>query len=493
MPVPTDFIQRHLWLCERLRESRLRDALTIEPVTAGAPSPIGVHLAGATEWTFYEIISDGGGQAEPYWHGLVGKSGEYRLLSPEERDELGAGIAREREKNRQKFKVVADTHRDLGRFFAEPLVFRVTGKRNERAYRADETVTVLTPRGSETWLDYAGKRIATAADNTTLAESLEQDLRILCEHVLWPEFWRKHPALQSFVSIIYIQGSIVHSDCGVWAIHVGASGVSDLDFVSSSDPHPFFFIDPAEHCLNHVLIAELHESGAHKRRISDLQFVGRALGLLGAPLGSEVALYRFLNEEVDMESPGGDHPITSPPVGHQLYTRAHQADYLTDYSSVFELCVGRLAQIDPTYLQRLEHPYFRTAAILFVARRIQELQSRLVAQNWTSLPDSSSSLASLLIQSLCPTCFTRRCGADHREDLVTGANWLNLLKRVTTVAEAADYPHAYETRAVIAALWALASLSTWDRHLVPHEVDLLETRSDWAGLHNYLNTLLESE
>jgi hypothetical protein len=287
-PLPSDTFERHKWLAKALLQYREQQAPAVTGVfRSGEAGRVAVarYYCSLLEDLIplengvaaYEIISDGLGQPEPHWHGVRITPQGCSPISDPDRTNLATLV----KNNRTSIGAsVRKTHRELAAFLSEPALFCVLGKKQGERLRTTDVqfyrngrwypVTTQSPLPLK---EKVGGRSGSVVDE--IAETLSD----LAKNVLWPSFWTVHP-VRKYASLIAIYSSPGQDDAGVWAIHAANTDESEWEAVKLKEWTVRQAMDPPLLCLFDALATEYERNSVHERRIRDVRFFARALGIV---------------------------------------------------------------------------------------------------------------------------------------------------------------------------------------------------------------------
>jgi hypothetical protein len=168
-------------------------------------------------------------------------------------------------------------------------------------------------------------------------------------------------------------------------------------------------------------------------------------------------------------------------------------DYVRHYADVFHLCLARLTLIRPEEIARLTSPFLRAAGMLFVAKRVEELQRaaerRLVERGGAGSEEAvGSPLRDMLVRAAILETGANP-GSLVSPELVS--NWGRVLTHLAMVARSADGHPSKEGRLVNCALWCVAGVCADPISMIPDGLALEGNEEDWNALELVLRQLAD--
>lgn len=348
-------------------------------------------------WKLYEIVSDGAGHLEPFWHGFEVDKRQFYFFEDEERSRLAKEIRIRRNEHGE-----VGSHRDLGRVLVEPVLFAITGQRSTNEIIAHD-VWHHTPVGWQP-LNTAnalplGKSIRDSSELEAALASIRERLMVLSSQVLWPVFWPDGDG-DSYITLLCVQGSAAGTEAGVWALHASSRDyrLTRLHGQMSSIRDA---LDPALLSLTDVLATEYARDNTDARRRSDLRFFARC------------TISSQLNNESEIELDDDAIAAIYEEDGLHVYEQQPRADYIQYYGQMLDKAVAYLSGLSEIIGDR-ETPRPKIVLAIqhaFVAIRIAELhrEEQMQAESYPELEGldtliQQSVLAALLFDSAERLC-----------------------------------------------------------------------------------------
>lgn len=356
---PRGVIARHVWLSHRLLDRRRLQAGSSR---GRAPLDLYTKLLNGIlpldgTWKLYEILSDGAGHLEPFWHGFEVDQEHFYPFEEEERSRLAREIRTRRSEQEN-----IDSHRDLGRILVEPALFCITGRRDIQAMVADN-VWYHAPSGWHSLDDAAETlplepkvRHSLGLDGSIAR--IRDSLLTLSSQVLWPVFWPDAEE-NTYLSLVCVQGTAARATAGVWALHAG-SRLAHLPEIQGRMPHLRDAIDPPLLSLTDVLATEYARDNTDEHRRSDLRFFVRSTARPEMVIGEDLSLDDGAIATLYEED------------GLALYERRLRVDYLHHYGRMLDRTVSYLSE-RPIRYKEPRSPLALALRYAFVAIRVAEL------------------------------------------------------------------------------------------------------------------------
>jgi hypothetical protein len=325
--------QRHLWMSKALGLRRRiqaanygRDELEhYKTLLSQFFDPCNFE---ADHTTIIEILSDGLGDVEPYWHGLkVQSDGVSEIVEWEHQN----FIQKVRERRAAVVNaLVYKTHLEIGKKLLEPSLFKITESEVEyySQSRWCELDTADCPLPLKLAVDHKNRinwediqTIRRTLPEVFKDESYKQtindiknSLLSLSKDVLWPglfsdKYQKGTDKLKKgeSVSLVLIQASTWQVP-GVWALHAYSEceRVSKEDFKQAELQST---INPPVQCLNDALGAMFQRDSSHEHRQNDVRLYRKCKGIDDS-LTPENEFYGISMDEIAIY----EHSLSSDPL-----------------------------------------------------------------------------------------------------------------------------------------------------------------------------------
>lgn len=348
---------RHKWLSEMLLARRMEylQQLKAEFVRYYAVILDGlINLQG--NWSVYEILSDGLGQPEPHWHGIRAWShpNAFECIPEDELRKLAGEIETRRRTHHWE---IGTTHRGLGAYLNEPVLFCVQG---EQGSSTDIRVRDVWAFRFDKWHSLNDPECSLPLKGGCTIESIREALGSISASTLWPVFWNESE-VNSYLSLVGIFASVSSAEAGVWALHA-ASDCSAWTPDVVNNTQAALAMTPPMHCLLDVLVSGYERDKTHERRIADVRLFGRCIGKY---LPDDCA-ESFLFDSIGFAAA-------------EIYDRSLSADFLEDYGTVLHYAIDwekqshvRLRDFNGPNRDEIP-PALATIELVFTAWRVHEL------------------------------------------------------------------------------------------------------------------------
>lgn len=300
---PSDFTAeyRHRWMCNALKERRKLQMINQIGVSADENNDISKYYLylilpffkanQPPRFNMLEILSDGMGSHEPFWHGIKinvdgnTSGGLFMPLGEKAYTEYRKKVHHYRKKISQHYM----THLQIGENLIEPTLFKVT-KDNVMYHRYNRWYDIDCLK-----LPLPIKCKACKGDDNLESRNMQNssgdclnykdtllrikdNLIVLSRKVLWPALLDDDIESKEPISLVFIYASTWQVP-GVWALHILPDRGTVSKTIRQSDSHIHSIIDPPSFCINDALGSLYKRDSTHRSRYKDVELFRRCKGI----------------------------------------------------------------------------------------------------------------------------------------------------------------------------------------------------------------------